>query len=315
MKIVVISTFWNAEKFVSNCIKSLKNQNYTNFVAYFIDDMSDDNSFVNAQKAIGDDERFILIKNKEKKYKTKNFVDVINNNENIDWDDVIVELDGDDALIDPFVLGLINKIYADENVWICGSKWQDKNGNSMKYGKANADKPRTTQWNFSHMRTYRAFLFRSIQLEHLKYQGEFFKAACDLGHGIPMLEMAGNEHYYFLDKVTYLYNWHDHQSYSDNNSFGDKKLQGAIAKYIYTLPRYKKLDLIVHTPEYSTNTKNEQSQEVLNKIFDSKKSVNEKRESDIKNKEFVIKTNNSNLTSKAIKKIQFGNFNHPTRKK
>ena len=243
MKLVIVSTFWNSENFVSDCIKSLKNQYYTNFVSYMIDDMSTDKSYDVAKQEIGDDERFILIKNTEKKYKTKNFIDVIRDNENIDWDDVIIELDGDDQLSDNFVLGLINKIYVNPDIWICGSRWKDKKGGTMKYGRANADKPRSTSWNFSHMRTYRAFLFRMIKDEHLRYNGEYFKAAVDLGIGIPMLEMSGNEHYHYLDEVTYLYTWHDHQSYSNNSSFGDSNLQKNTAKHIYQLPVYKKLDI------------------------------------------------------------------------
>jgi hypothetical protein len=53
--------------------------------------------------------------------------------------------------------------------------------------------------------------------------------------------MSGNEHYYYLDEVTYLYTWHDHQSYSKNSSFGDSNLQKNTAKHIYQLPVYKKL--------------------------------------------------------------------------
>jgi hypothetical protein len=87
-------------------------------------------------------------------------------------------------------------------------------------------------------------LFRQIQDEHLKYNGEYFKAACDLGFGIPMMEMSGEEHFYYIDEPLYIYNWHNRQSYSDNNSFGDKTLQGITAKYIYTnLPKYGKLQL------------------------------------------------------------------------
>jgi len=271
MKLVIVSTFWNSEKFVSDCIKSLKNQYYTNFVSYMIDDMSTDKSYDVAKKEIGDDERFILIKNTEKKYKTKNFIDVIRNNVNIDWDDVIIELDGDDQLNDNFVLGLINKIYTNPNIWICGSKWKDKKGGTMKYGSANADKPRSTSWNFSHMRTYRAFLFRMIKDEHLRYNGQYFKAAVDLGIGIPMLEMSGNEHYYFLDEVTYLYTWHDHQSYSKNSSFGDSKLQGLTAKHIYQLPVYKKL--VIGDSDVKTNVVVENSptsMDLINNILTDK---------------------------------------------
>jgi len=244
MNLVLVSPFWNAEKFLPKYITSLKNQKYTNFVSYLIDDMSTDNSYEIAKKLIGDDERFILIKNTRKKFKTENFVDTIRNNDNIDDWDVIIEIDGDDMLSDDFVLGRINKIYQDPNIWIVGFKWVDQYGKSMKYGKANADSPRTSPWNFSHMRTYRSFLFRGIRDEDLRMNGEYFKAAVDLGMGMPMLEMAGNEHYRFFDEVMYIYHWHDHQSYSENSAMGDKKIQGQTAKYIYTkLPRYKKLSV------------------------------------------------------------------------
>jgi glycosyltransferase involved in cell wall biosynthesis len=244
MKLIIVSTFWNSEKYVASCINSIKQQFYTNYISYFIDDMSTDKSYEVAKNAIGDDDRFILIKNTEKKYKAKNFIDTIRHNPNIEWDDVIVEIDGDDKLSNSHVLGLINKTYMNPDIWICGSRWTDKKGKSMKYGKANPDKARSTPWNFSHMRTYRSFLFRKIKDEHLKFEGEYLKAAVDLGIGIPMLEMAGNEHYHYLDEITYIYTWHENQTYTNNNSFGDGKLQGRTAKYIYSLPVYEKVKLV-----------------------------------------------------------------------
>jgi len=244
MKLIIVSTFWNTGKLVSDCINSLKNQYYTNFTAYFIDDMSSDNSYDIAKNTIGNDERFVLIKNTEKKYKTKNFIDVIRNNPRIDWNDVIIEIDGDDKLADNFVLGRINKVFTDENIWLCGTKWKDNYGRVGNYGKPNVERPRQTSWNFSHMRSYRAFLFRQIQDEHLKYNGEYFKAACDIGIAIPMMEMSGEQHFHYINEPLYIYSWHNRQSYSDNNSFGDKTLQGKTASYIYNkLPKYGKLVL------------------------------------------------------------------------
>jgi glycosyltransferase involved in cell wall biosynthesis len=268
MKLVIVSTFWNSEDYVADCIKSIKNQYYGNFVVYMVDDMSTDNSYNVALDAIDGDERFILIKNTEKKYKTKNFIDVINNNPDIDWDDVIIEIDGDDQLSDNFVLGLINKIYMNENIWICGSKWMDKDGVVGNYGKFSANKARIKSWNFSHMRTYRAFLFRTIKEEHLMYEGEYFKAGCDIGAGIPMLEMAGDAHFYYLDQVTYIYTWHDNQSYSSTNSFGDKTLQSKIAGYVYKLPRYENVVIVDENgisfkPHYG---KPKESQLLLNEL-------------------------------------------------
>jgi glycosyltransferase involved in cell wall biosynthesis len=241
MKIITVSTFWNCGEYVTECIRSLKNQHYTKFVSYFIDDMSTDNSYDIAKKAIGNDERFVLIRNTEKKYKTKNFIDIIKNNSNIKWDDVIIEIDGDDRLKDSFVLGRINKVFSDPNVWICGTRWEDTKGRLGNYGKPNPEKARSSSWNFSHMRSYRAFLFRSIRDEDLKFNGEYYKAACDLGFGIPMLEMSGSEHFVYINEPMYVYVWHDKQSYSNNSSFGDKNIQGRNAKHIYSLPRYEKL--------------------------------------------------------------------------
>jgi glycosyltransferase involved in cell wall biosynthesis len=305
MKLVIVSTFWNAEKFIEECINSLKNQYYTNYIAYFIDDMSTDNSYEIAKNTIDGDERFRLVKNDTKKYKSKNFVETIINNSEIEWDDVIVELDGDDMLKDNAVLGLINKVFSNQDIWICGSRWVDKKGRSMKYGKSDADNPRKSTWNFSHMRTYRAFLFRLIDLHDLQYEGEYVRAAVDLAIGIPMLEMSGNEHYYFLDEVTYVYNWHDHQSYSNQGAVGDSKLQGKTAKHIYSLPRYKKVILIYDKIEFSIQDINiehrKTSLELLNEVLVEplnlqKKVVNDTIQYDFINK--ILKNKNVYVPTK-----------------
>lgn len=238
MNLIIISPFWNSPELTKKCIESLKNQYYTNFKAYFIDDMSTDNSYDVAKETIGDDNRFVLIKNKVKKHKTKNFIDIIRDNYNIRWDDVIVELDGDDRLSDNFVLGRINKVFMDENIWVCGSKWKDQYGRLGNYGKPKPSRARKTSWNFSHLRTFRSFLFNLIDDDDLKFEGEYFKAGCDLGHGIPILEMCGEEHFHYIDEPLYTYIWHDRQSYSDNTDFKDKTLQGRTAKHIYGLKSY-----------------------------------------------------------------------------
>jgi glycosyltransferase involved in cell wall biosynthesis len=244
MRLIIVSTFWNSEEFVGECIKSLKSQYYTNFTAYFIDDMSTDSSYEVAKNAIDGDERFILIKNDVKKFKCKNFIDVIRDNSKLKWNDVIVEIDGDDKLSNNHVLGLINKVYTDDNIWICGSKWKDSNGNISPYSRMDADNPRKTKWGFSHLRTYRVFLFRLIQDRDLKYNNEYLKAGVDIGIGLPMLEMSGNEHYHFLDEVTYIYTWHKNQSYSVNNSINDDKIQYKTASHVYSLPPYNRVEIV-----------------------------------------------------------------------
>jgi len=242
MKLVILSTFWNIQKFIVEYIDSLKNQTYKDFVVYLIDDVSNDNSYENAKNRIGNDDRFILIKNTEKKWKTKNFIDVVKNNTNISWDDVLVEIDADDKLANENVLMKIYNIYLSNNkIWICGSKWNDFSGKPGKYGKIVPERARTGYTVFSHMRTFKAFLFRAIREEDLMFNGEYFKAACDIAHGVPMLEMAGSENYYYLDEVNYIYRWHNTQSYSVNGSTKDPNLQRRSSGYVLKLPKYKKL--------------------------------------------------------------------------
>ena len=246
-KLIILTTCWNIEKYAERYIKSLIEQTHTNFVAYIIDDVSTDKTYEILYNLTCLDKRFIIIKNEEKKFKTKNFIDIIKDkdNSNINENDVIVEIDGDDKLSDNDVLQDIFNIYNNNNIWISNSRWLDTNVKNYKnYGKANPENARFGPWNFSHLRTYRVFLFRLIKDEHLKYKGEYFKAACDLGYSIPMLEMAGTDHYFFLDRVTYIYQWHSNQTYSVNSPVKNPKLQGETARYImYKLPPYKKIYL------------------------------------------------------------------------
>ena len=110
------------------------------------------------------------------------------------------------------------------------------------------------------------------------YEGEYFKAGCDIGAGIPMLEMAGDVHFYYLDQVTYIYTWHDNQSYSNTNSFGDNTLQSKIASYVYKLPRYENVvivsnDGISYTPKYG---KPKESQLLLNELTKTRTRLSKK---------------------------------------
>jgi hypothetical protein len=59
----------------------------------------------------------------------------------------------------------------------------------------------------SHIRTWRAFLWRAIKEEDLRDEnGNYWQWAGDLCFMYPMLEMAGDEHYKFIDTTMYIYN-------------------------------------------------------------------------------------------------------------
>jgi len=59
----------------------------------------------------------------------------------------------------------------------------------------------------SHIRTWRAFLWRKIKEEDLKDEnGNYWQWSGDLCFMFPMLEMAGDEHYRFMTDINYIYN-------------------------------------------------------------------------------------------------------------
>ena len=60
----VIVPVFNCERFIEDCIDSIKSQSLTSFEALIIDDGSKDNSIQNAKSAIGDDSRFKIISHK-----------------------------------------------------------------------------------------------------------------------------------------------------------------------------------------------------------------------------------------------------------
>ena len=61
-------------------------------------------------------------------------------------------------------------------------------------------------WPFSHLRTFKKFLWDKIKVESLlDSKGVMFTSACDVAILCPMLEMAGDK-VSFIDEVLYTYN-------------------------------------------------------------------------------------------------------------
>ncbi len=238
-KIIVVTTMYNAEKYIPLCLQTLKQQTFNNFHCYITDDLSNDNSLEISQKMVGNDERFTIIKNKEKLYQPGNYDQVIRNNENIKDNDIIVELDGDDWLPTKNVLQRIYDLYKDENVWIANGSFvyhDGRQGFSKKQN--NLQTLRSSVMTASHIRTWKAFLWRKILVEDLKdEEGVYWRISGDLSFMFPMLEMSGEEHYRFMPEINYVYN--------EENPINDHKVDIKsvieIANKIRSKPKYSKI--------------------------------------------------------------------------
>ena len=171
--------------------------------------MSTDSSVQKIKDLIKDDKRFILIDEYDKKlYQAGNFDRTIRNNPNISDNELLIEVDGDDWLPDSKVFERINNVYEDPNVWIANGSFKYSNGQpGFSSPQTNFDNLRQNRFTASHIRTWRAFLWRNIKEEDLRDEnGNYWQWSGDLCFMYPMLEMSGSEHYRFMPEINYVYN-------------------------------------------------------------------------------------------------------------
>jgi|TARA_R110002126_G_scaffold174244_1_gene322839 glycosyltransferase involved in cell wall biosynthesis len=237
---IIVTTLYNAENYVDRCLTTLMTQTFKDFKCYITDDLSTDMSVEKVKSMIKGDSRFILIENTEKMYQPGNYDQVIRDNDDIDDNEIIIEVDGDDWLPDSKTLERINNVYSDQDIWIANGTFRYSNGQpGFASAQSNFNNLRNSRFTASHIRTWRAFLWRKIKQEDLKDEnGVYWRVTGDLSFMFPMLEMAGEEHYKFMTDINYIYN--------EQNPLNDHKvditLVNDIAVKIRNMSPYSKID-------------------------------------------------------------------------
>ena len=211
----IIIPFFNVEKWIDKTVKSIQLQNYDNFRCIMIDDMSTDNTTARIKKIINDDDRFLLIENKEKKYPLENIRTALNIS-NPSIDDVIAIVHGDDWLASPNVLSILDKEYKENDCWLTYGSYVEYP--SMIRGKFSKKVPkyiidnnsiRSAPWMTSHLHTFKYGLWEHLDPKKSFIENEgkkhHFYAAWDLAWMFPLFELAGPKSHYIKD-VLYMYN-------------------------------------------------------------------------------------------------------------
>ncbi|MDB4337429.1 glycosyltransferase [bacterium] len=204
MKIVFISPCYNASKNLSQLIASLNKQTDDRWECIFIDDISSDDTWKKLNELTSGDNRFKIIKNKEKKFALKNIVTEARTYENSD-EVIIATIDGDDSLCNPDSVKLIIDQYeiGSDVVWTA-HKWDINNLNISKDMPKNVN-PYQWPWCTSHLRTFRSSLLSQISDKNFKNtKGEWFQRGYDQALMLPLLSLTNKRKY--IDTVCYLYN-------------------------------------------------------------------------------------------------------------
>ena len=202
---------YNVEKWARKNITSIVEQEFDNYDMIYIDDASTDNTHNIVKKIFEDYSRpshtFQLITNSFNKGKMWNVYDAINTMKD---ETIVVIVDGDDWLKDPYILQKLDKNY-DPGVWITAGSYIEYPSQRIINPKISdtywVGSIRKKSWEASHLLSFRKKLFNKIKKKDLMNKaGEWFATTSDQAMVWPMLEMSGPAHYRTINDVLYVYN-------------------------------------------------------------------------------------------------------------
>lgn len=227
-KFIIISTVYNKSKWISFNINSIKQQSYNNFITIYGYDKSKDNTRDIIEQNIKDDSRFILYDVPVQHSQINNFyscLKYLKENNLIDPEDIIVEVDGDDWLLHPFVLQYLNQIYQNDNIWMTYGQYIEYpsgqvGGHYYMQIDDTVDKNnnyRNAPFPYSHLKTYKTWLLDKVPQEDLinPETNQYWSITADFAMCMPMVEMAGKDRIYRVEEPIYVYNTADD---ADNES-------------------------------------------------------------------------------------------------
>jgi hypothetical protein len=240
----VLITSYNGARWLPLCIESLRAQTVHDWRAYITDDLSTDDSIAVARDLTGSDGRFEIVANSRKLYQPGNYQQILSRGE-IDDDDIVLTLDGDDWLPDPAVFERVLAAYADGQTWITYGSMAIYvapslllRGFSRYCLDVRTARRVMKQFNTGHLRTFKAFLWRHIKAEDLQGpSGNYWEVTGDQAFMFPMLEMAGNARTRFLSEDNYVYN----QATALNDNKLNKSRQLEYERLIRRMPVYAEL--------------------------------------------------------------------------
>jgi len=235
MSLKVIIPFYNCEKWIVKCIKSIINQTDKTSELFIVNDASTDNSDKVLRDVFDFGGRIRYIHNKTNLGALENIVNTITMMS--DPEDIIVLVDGDDWLHDDNVFEKVLKAYEDPNIWLTYGQFEYLSG---KYRGICAQLITTRRyrnhrpWITSHLRTFKKHLWDRIKDQDLRdSNGNYYPMTWDLAFMYPMIEMAGLKRIKYIKDVLYTYN--------DLNPINDDKKNSELQRKLTTEIRAKDL--------------------------------------------------------------------------
>jgi glycosyltransferase involved in cell wall biosynthesis len=179
----IVTPLYNAGPWLAANVRMLQRQTRSDFHCVLADDCSTDDSVAVARQAIAGDSRFDLVCNRNKHYALGNLVTALERLKPA-RDDVIVLVDGDDRLYAEDVLARLAALYARGDCWLTyGSYTSREDGvpdrSCQPYPPAvvRRNRFRRARWHGSHLKTFRASLWRHVSEDSLRTTDAELRAA------------------------------------------------------------------------------------------------------------------------------------------
>lgn len=213
---IILIPFFNCKNYIGECLDSVLDQTYRNWLAVCADDHSDDHS----SASISQDEGITKIYNPDRVTALPNLYNAImNSGITYDDDDVLCILDGDDKFLHPYALSIVNEIYAAyPNCLLTYGQYitsLGRLGHCKEYTEEEFSKLRKQDFRASHLKTfkwklYREFLNQDPSLSAYKNSsGNFYTMSSDAAIMIPLMEIAGYNNIRFNKHPVYWYRLHE----------------------------------------------------------------------------------------------------------
>lgn len=156
-------------------------------------------------------------------------------------DRVVACVDADDWLATPHALLIVER-YFGAGAWVTYGSFTFADGRPGNPGTPYLpdEEPRRAPWKATHLKCFRAGLFKRIDHAHLKgTDGRWLEHARDLALMFPLLEMAGPSRSAHVSEPVYVYNWANSTEYRGPESV--RADERACVRYVRGLPPYARL--------------------------------------------------------------------------
>ncbi|WP_223583053.1 glycosyltransferase [Sphingobacterium sp. GVS05A] len=218
-KFHLISPFRNIRNYIQEYLSSILIQENKNFGITLIDDCSDDDTM----DLIPSLPFITKIVNKKRKYALQNTIDALTKYNSFDDETVICIVDGDDMLMNKYVLNILDGAYQDKSLlFTYGAMSYIDSPAKLGIGYTEDEflNLRQAPWKVAHLRTFKYKLFKKlieidVNMECLRDScGEILRMPADMTLLFPMMEIAGFHNVRFIDTLLYRYRVH-----SNNDQF------------------------------------------------------------------------------------------------